>query len=503
MKFKLLVWLVFLVVVSLPVFADSDHDDNEILLQLAPGVSIDTINARYNTTVEDTILGGTVYEVTVADSANLDATVAAMQNDPDILFVEYNYFGQSPEAVRRTIAVIDGDPSPSKYRDQDAFLRVKAAQAQTISTGQGVVVAIIDTGVDYNHPDLSAHILRDQNNAVVGYDFIDHDSDPMDTKNNIDDDQDGLIDEGVGHGTHVAGIVSLIAPNAKIMPLRVLNSDGFGTANFVAKAIDYAVEYSKERDVPVVINLSLNLPTESFAVQDSLQEAYEEGIPVVASAGNGNTSLAQYPAAADSNTTQVISVAATDQNAIKANFSNFGKGWIDLSAPGVGIYSTFPSGQYAWWEGTSMSAPFVSGEAALVLSVLDLHRMNHQTRLSSLLAALTQGTDYIYGVNPAYKKGQQLGSGNMDAYSAVLQTQGSDVLTIKKAVYNSSRASLTISARSSRPGLVQLTVEGYGRMTYNPTSKTYKLKMSTGTAPQSVTITSTGNGVISGYVAVK
>lgn len=503
MKFKLLVWLAFVVVVSLPVFADSDHDDNEILLQLAPGVSIDTINARYNTTVEDTILGGSVYEVTVQDSANLDATVAAMQNDPDILSVEYNYFGQSPEAVRRTIAVIDGDPSPSKYRDQDAFLRVKAAQAQTVSTGQGVIVAIIDTGVDYNHPDLSAHILRDQNNAVVGYDFIDNDTDPMDARNNIDDDQDGLIDEGVGHGTHVAGIVSLIAPNAKIMPLRVLNSDGFGTANFVAKAIDYAVEYSKNQNVPMVINLSLNLPTQSFTVLDALQEAYEEGVPVVASAGNSNTSVAQYPAAADSGTTQVISVAATDQNAIKANFSNFGKGWIDLAAPGVGIYSTFPDAQYAWWEGTSMSAPFVSGEAALVLSLLDLQRSSHPSLLDSLYTYLTKSTDYIYGVNPNYKKGQQLGTGNMDAYSAVLQTQGSDVLTIKKVLYRATRASLTISAKSSRPGVVQLTVEGLGPMTYNPTSKTYKLKMSMGTAPQSVTIISSGKGVISGYVAMK
>jgi subtilisin family serine protease len=480
-----------------------DHEATEILLQLANGVSIDTINARYNTETEDVLLlsGVTTYQVEVDDSGLLDSTVAAMQKDPDILLVDFNYFGQSPEAVRRTIAIIDSAPTISKYHDQDAFNRVKAPQAQTISTGLGVVVVVIDTGVDYDHPDLASHILRDQVNNVIGYDFVDNDSDPMDSLNGIDEDVDGQVDEGAGHGTHVAGIISLLAPGARILPIRVLNSDGIGTATLVAKGIDYAYQYAKTNHVPMVINLSLGFSTDSFAVDNAIQEALEEGIPVIASAGNDNSSAPHYPASAVfKGGLKVVSVASTDPNAIKAAFSNYGKGWVDLCAPGMGIYSTFLNGQYAWWDGTSMSAPFVSGETALILSLLEL-RSGETATLAAVLAYLASGVDYIYAVNSAYKKGKLLGNGNIDMYSAVLQVKGADTLTVKKATYDPAKGKLTVIVNSNKAPGAALKVEGFGDMKYG--GKTYKFKTSLATRPPSVDITSTGGGIVTAYIGTK
>lgn len=477
-----------------------DHDSDEIVVQLATGVSISTINARYNTTTDEVLLNGSAYELQVSDPSLLDSTVAAMQNDPDILMVDFNYFGESPEAVRRTIAVIDNSPTTAKYHDQDAYNRVKAPQAQTVSTGLGVVVAVIDTGVDYNHPDLANHILRDQSNNVIGYDYVDNDNDPMDAGNGIDDDLDLLIDEGVGHGTHVAGIISLIAPGAKILPIRALNSDGVGTATQVANGIDFAYHYAKDHDVPMVINLSLGFPTDSFVIDDAIQEALEEGIPVIASAGNDNSSAPHYPAALAFKNSKAISVAATDQNAIKADFSNFGKGWIDLCAPGVGVYSTFPGGQFAWWSGTSMSAPFASGEAALVLSLLSLQGGGHP-KFSTILGYLSNGVDQIYDVNPAFKKGRLLGNGNIDIYAAVLQVQGADVLKVKKATFDSATGKLIVQADSDRIPAPVLTVEGLGTMIFDGVK--YRFKATLSTSPASVTITSTAGGIITAYVGIK
>lgn len=480
------------------VLADDEHDSDEIILQLAPGVSIDTINAHYNTTTDDVLISGSVYKVKVSDPSLLDSTVAEMQKDPDIALVEFNYFGDTPEGVRRTLAVVDANPTPSKYQDQTAYTRISAAEAHTISTGQNVVVAVIDTGVDYNHPDLANHIQRDNTNKVVGYDFVDNDDDPMDSTNGIDDDNDGQIDEGAGHGTHIAGIISLIAPDAKILPIRVLNSDGFNTVDAVAKGIDWAVEYAKENKLKMVINLSLGLPKNSFLLLDSIEEALHDGIPVIASAGNDNSSVPHFPAANDNTQGDVVGVAGTDQNDIKASFSNFGIGWIDISAPSVGIYSTFLNGQYAWWDGTSMSAPFISGETALVMSTL-LAKGVEEPSLASILKPVENGVDYIYNINPAFKLSNQLGRGRVDLYSAVQIANGSDILSVKKATFTGD-GKLVLEVKSSAGSKPVLKVEGVWKMRYSSKKNRYVLSKSMSVPPPFVTVTSSKGGTIQIYL---
>jgi subtilisin family serine protease len=370
---------------------------------------------------------------------------------------------------------------------------VRAQKAQSISTGTGVIVAVIDTGVDYRHPELAAHMLRDSNNRIAGYDFVQNDTDPMDSTNGIDDDNDGFMDEGAGHGTHVAGIIRLIAPSAKIMPLRVLNSDGVGAADAVARAIEYAIEYREDSKKPLIINLSLGFPTPSFIVQDAIEEAAEEGVPVIASAGNDHGS-AHYPAAHKN----VISVTAIGPNGVKAPFANFGK--VDLSAPGLGIYSTYLNGRYAWWSGTSMAAPFVSGEAALVMSMKSMQRSDDDPRFN-ILPILNRGVDYIYGVNPKYRAGNRLGSGSVDVYGTLAQMRGADHITIVKAGYAKADRTLNVVARSSKAPSARLTVAGLGPMKYNSSAKTYEFSKRLDAPKTSVAISSSAGGVVTVYIA--
>ena len=359
---------------ALSLFAD-DFDTDEILVRLQPGVSINTINARYNTTTTETEIPNSVYKVRVSDPDDLDSTVEAMQTDVDLIWASLTYLGETPEGSRRTLAVIDGDPTPGEYFDQQVLTRMRVEQAQQISKGAGVVVAVIDTGVDYDHPDLTDHVLRGSGNEVIGHDFVDLDSDPMDETNGADEDGDGDIDEGAGHGTHVAGIIALVAPEAKIVPIRVLDTEGVGFSDDIAAAIRWFIDPANVPGNKKVINLSLGIPDIDRVeiIHDVIKEVIDDEelpIPVIASAGNDGLEEVHYPASEG----DVFSVAAVDKNDIAADFTNHHD--VDFAAPGiannnsgVGIYSTFINGQYATWAGTSMSAPFVSGLAALIKSV--------------------------------------------------------------------------------------------------------------------------------------
>jgi subtilisin family serine protease len=177
------------------------------------------------------------------------------------------------------------------------------------------------------------------------------------------------------------------------MPIRVLDTDGRGYSATVAEAILFAMENGAN-----VINLSLGMPYESDLLEDIIEDAAEEGIVIVAAAGNLNNTQKQYPAATEC----VVSVTAVNAGKVKADFANYGD-WLLLSAPGVGIYSTLPVDGYGSWSGTSMATPFVAGQAALLLG------LNPNLNVVQV-ADLTGGTaENLNPYNPGYP--DQLGVG--------------------------------------------------------------------------------------------
>jgi thermitase len=209
-----------------------------------------------------------------------------------------------------------------------------------------VLVAVIDTGIDYDHPDLAA------NYVPLGYDWVNDDSDPMDD---------------YGHGTHCAGIVAAGLNNdegiagvaqVRIMAEKGLNQYGYGYEDDLANAIIHAVDYGAD-----ILSNSWGGYGESILIHDAVKYAYDNGVLVVAAAGNEVTSQKLYPAAYD----EVIAVTATDRWDDPAWFTNFGE-WVEVAAPGVDIYSTVWDNTYTYMDGTSMACPHVSGVAALIWS---------------------------------------------------------------------------------------------------------------------------------------
>lgn len=291
------------------------------------------------------------------DNLEADSRVVSVEQD-SILEAPPSSFGASGDDVLEAQPSwfgMGGGPG-SGYNDQWALSQIRTPQAQSQARGQGIIVAVLDTGVDLDHPLLEGKL-------VAGYDFVDGDDVPDEVANQVDDDDDGHVDEAVGHGTHVAGVVALVAPDAQIMPVRIFNDDGLGTYFDAIEGIVYAVDHGAR-----VINLSGSGPDDSDALRAAVDYAWDHGVLVVAS---GATNTLGYPARYQ----HTISVGATDQEDRAADFAVFQEGLPTVYAPGISIFSAYTDGsdspdQYAcaWWSGNSMAAPFVSGEAALLFS---------------------------------------------------------------------------------------------------------------------------------------
>jgi subtilisin family serine protease len=355
----ILLWV--LIFSSYPDAARADDDDDadraaavpgQVIVKLQPGVTIDSINQTYGTvTVTELAPGRGVYLLQTPEGSDVEVLLDRMEADERLVYAEPNLIAEAPESIRSKDWNWGGhDAEP--YTDQYALPSINLAGAHSHSTGANTITAVIDTGVQLNHPVLVGRI------TTVQADFIDGDGIANDEGNGLDDDGDGEVDESTGHGTHVAGLSLLVAPDTRIMPVRALDSDGMGDAFSVAEAILFVVENGAN-----VINLSLGTTGESDLLEEVTEQAAHSGVLVVAAAGNLGTSQEVYPAANEC----ALAVTAVGPTDLRSSFASYGS-WVDLAAPGESIYSSFPVDGYAWWSGTSMAAPFVSGQAALLLS---------------------------------------------------------------------------------------------------------------------------------------
>lgn len=297
-----------------------------------------------------------IESVKISTQVSLLQAIEEFKKNPEVEFAE-------PNGIVRAAGI----PNDPMYPFQWGLHKTEAAKAWDITTGnRDVVVAVIDTGINYKHQDFGGGIGPNFR-VVGGYDFVNKDDDPT------DDD---------GHGTHVAGIIGALTNDTtgmvglnwdvKLLAVKVLNAQGSGTDEWVAQGIDFARQNGAN-----IINLSLGSPTPSETVRTAVNRALASNITIVAASGNDAcnyldgefcktkvfTAPVGYPAAFPG----VIAVGASDLNDKLAVFSNSGKE-LALVAPGVDVFSSVLSG-YAKYSGTSMAASHVAGVAALILSV--------------------------------------------------------------------------------------------------------------------------------------
>lgn len=358
--------------------------------------------------------------------------IKRMREQSDVVYAEPNY-------IRKPAATTPTDP---RYFYQWHYPKINLPAAWDLAKGDGVIVAVVDTGVYLAHEDLSGQL-------VSGYDFISSSTNARDG-NGIDNNPDDPGDSSVAgqsswHGTHVAGTVAAaannglggtgVAWNASVMPVRVLGKDG-GTTYDIIQGVRYAAGLSNDSgSVPAqkadIINLSLGGSSSSAAEQDAYTAARNNGVIIVAAAGNSSTSAPFYPAAY----TGVISVSATDYNDQLAYYSNYGS-TIDIAAPGGdassdkngdfradGIFSTYvddSSGSrqssYTYqMQGTSMASPHVAGVIALMKSA-------YPGLTADQVDALIQSCKITSKANDvSCVRDNQYGYGRIDAYLAVTE----------------------------------------------------------------------------------
>ncbi|HVZ61488.1 MAG TPA: S8 family serine peptidase [Terriglobales bacterium] len=306
---------------------------------------------------------------------NTDTLLTRLRQNPRVLYAEPNYLVSS-----------DSQPNDNLFNQQWALSNtgqrvhlslgqagadIKAVDAWTITTGSpSIVVGVVDTGIDYNHPDLAANVWNNPGGiggcaaGTHGFNAISGACDPRDDNY---------------HGTHVAGILGAVGNNGQgvvgvnwntsIMGLKALDATGNGTIADVIRAIEFAIQ-AKQAGINIrVLTASWSLQDFSQALLDEMARAESNDIMIVAAAGNAaanNGTTAIYPA--NFKTGNLISVAASDNYDQLAYFSNYGATTVHLAAPGQLILSTVPNSTYDYLSGTSMSVPYVAGAAALVLS---------------------------------------------------------------------------------------------------------------------------------------
>jgi serine protease len=515
-------FLLFAIALSAPVlqaqtfkvesFQGREVVSGEILVRFRDGLSVQGITSQDGSITSAEVIARSGIMRLHANNRDVASLLQAYQNRFDVLYAEPNYvwhkfdlpndarFGQQ-WALRNTGQTIESNVGVSGAD-------IHATQAWDISEGsRGVVVGVIDTGVDYTHPDLidnvwsapAAFTVTINGQAINcpagshGFDAISRTCDPMDTD---------------GHGTHVAGIIAANGNNGtgvsgvnrigSIMALRFLTNAGGTTSDAIA-AIDFAIQVKTLFPTTAnirILNASWGGTYASQFLRDELTLTQAAEMLVVASAGNDgvtNDLIAQYPANYD--LPNLLAVAATDNNDRLANFSNWGTTTVNLGAPGVDVLSTLPSGAYGYESGTSMAAPMVSGAAALVLSSCTLSTAGLRSNILSNVDAATTLT------------GRTTSGGRLNVYRAVSgcagPTPSSFRITVTPGtqsmdVNGTANLTVSITAVGGFTGPVSLSASalpaGFGA-TFSPSTVG-------GTGTAIVTLT-TGPNVASGTYAIR
>ena len=321
----------------------------------------------------------------------------------------------------RTPVTYYGTTAWNSYANQPAatIVQVQKAQAQFNVSGTGGVIADIDTGVDPNHPVLAGVLLpgydftRNQSGGSELTDFTDPTPQSCLTTCSpavvnqssaaiLDQSSAAILDQNpkyaaFGHGTMVMGVIHLVAPNAKLLPLKAFHSDGTGYLSDILHAIYYAVQNQSKANV---INMSFDFTSYSTELESALNYASQSALICATSAGNDGKNEIVYPAALQS---VAMGVASTSNSDMRSSFSNYGNAIVWVAAPGESIVTTYPFNSYAAGWGTSFSAPFVSGTSALLL--------NKQANTNESQAAAA--------VAHAVPVGSDMGNGRLDAVLAL------------------------------------------------------------------------------------
>ena len=419
--------------------AETASDENqelgksEVLVRFRSGVTkevITRITSQFNDQVEDRIESVDGLDVIEdEDGKSADEVIAQYRALPEVEYAEAN----------GTIT-LDHDESGRRHvhANDEMFLQqwglfnsgenggragadISAMRAWAVTTGSDqVVVAVIDSGVDYSHPDLVNNIWtrpeiikayqdddltsNDAIDDVHGFNFVDDNDDPMDDN---------------GHGTHCAGIIGAegdnglgiagVNWNVKIMPLKFMDADGTGTTKDAIEAINYVIDRKRAGVNVRIISASWGSTAKSRALEDVIRRAFDEGILFVAAAGNSSSNNDQTPHYPSSyNLGNVVSVAALNRNDELASFSNYGAKSVHIAAPGQEILSTWLEHGFEEKQGTSMATPFVSGVAALILAE------NPKMSVSDLRAKLLKSVDVLPSL-----KGKVSSGGRINAAKAV------------------------------------------------------------------------------------
>jgi thermitase len=322
--------------------SENKYVSGELLVGFYPSIGLaqtKAIHVKHSCTIISINNKAGFHRVRIPHSANVEEMIQQYQTNPSVRFAEPNYIAHAMK--------IPNDPS---YGSQWGLPKIDAPQAWDTTTGSSsIMLSVLDTGVDYDHPDLDGGKVR----TDIDWDFYNNDDDAMDDH---------------GHGTHCAGILGADTDNGvgvaglnwlcQILPLKVLNNSGAGYYSDIADGITYATDHGAK-----VLSLSLGGPSWSSAMVGAVDYAYSNNVIIVAASGNDYAQKLVYPAAYN----EVIMVGASDSNDDRAVFSNYNTE-LDVMAPGVNIYSTLWDNTYANMSGTSMATPHVAGLAGLILA---------------------------------------------------------------------------------------------------------------------------------------